>query len=149
MSKLSAALVAAIFATGTLAGTPAWAERGFGHFDRSGHPTKHFQPAGHRSHFNRGGHDGHGGNGWAVGLGLLAGTAILLAATEPRPVISSPPAVVYQTQPTIVLQPVPASPAFSVDATQWWYHCAQPAGYYPYVTQCQSGWTRVPARPGN
>jgi hypothetical protein len=145
MSKLSTALVAVIFATGTVAGTPAWAERGLGHFERGGHPVRHFQPGGHRSHGN---HGNHGGNGWAVGLGLLAGTAILLAATQPRPVISSPPTVVYQAQPTILLAPVPASSSYSSDASQWWYHCAQPAGYYPYVTQCQSGWNRVPARPG-
>ncbi|MBI5922412.1 MAG: hypothetical protein HY847_12325 [Betaproteobacteria bacterium] len=137
MSKLSTTLVAVAFATSTVVAAPAWADRGFGHFQR-GHPAQRFHP---------GGHHGHGGNGWAVGLGLLAGTAILLAATEPRPVISSPPAVVYSSQPTIFLQPVPASSAYSTDATQWWYHCAQPAGYYPYVTQCPSGWTRVPARP--
>jgi hypothetical protein len=26
-----------------------------------------------------------------------------------------------------------------------WYYCSDPAGYYPYVTQCNTGWQAVPA----
>ena len=26
-----------------------------------------------------------------------------------------------------------------------WYYCSDPAGYYPYVTQCNAGWQAVPA----
>jgi hypothetical protein len=29
--------------------------------------------------------------------------------------------------------------------TQTWYYCSDPAGYYPYVTQCNAGWQAVPA----
>jgi hypothetical protein len=29
-------------------------------------------------------------------------------------------------------------------ASQAWYYCADPAGYYPYVTQCNTGWQTVP-----
>jgi hypothetical protein len=29
--------------------------------------------------------------------------------------------------------------------SQVWYYCADPAGYYPYVTQCNTGWQTVPA----
>jgi hypothetical protein len=29
--------------------------------------------------------------------------------------------------------------------SQTWYYCAAPAGYYPYVTQCNTGWQAVPA----
>src|SRR5712672_2345035 len=25
-------------------------------------------------------------------------------------------------------------------ATQYWYYCSNPAGYYPSVTQCNTGW---------
>ncbi len=32
-------------------------------------------------------------------------------------------------------------PAYS----QMWYYCSDPAGYYPYVTQCNTGWQPVPA----
>ena len=28
---------------------------------------------------------------------------------------------------------------------QVWYYCSDPAGYYPYVTQCNTGWQAVPA----
>jgi hypothetical protein len=31
------------------------------------------------------------------------------------------------------------------NAAQTWYYCSNPAGYYPYVTQCNSGWQAVPA----
>ena len=29
--------------------------------------------------------------------------------------------------------------------SQTWYYCSDPAGYYPYVTQCNAGWQAVPA----
>jgi hypothetical protein len=29
--------------------------------------------------------------------------------------------------------------------SQTWYYCADPAGYYPYVTQCNTGWQAEPA----
>ena len=31
----------------------------------------------------------------------------------------------------------------------YWYYCHNPEGYYPYVTSCPGGWTRVvPTPPG-
>src|SRR5271169_5159372 len=30
-------------------------------------------------------------------------------------------------------------------SSQNWYYCSDPAGYYPYVTQCNTGWQTVPA----
>jgi hypothetical protein len=30
-------------------------------------------------------------------------------------------------------------------SSQTWYYCSDPAGYYPYVTQCDAGWQTVPA----
>lgn len=32
-------------------------------------------------------------------------------------------------------------------APAYWWRCANPKGYYPYVTACPGGWQRVPARP--
>jgi hypothetical protein len=29
-------------------------------------------------------------------------------------------------------------------SSQAWYYCSDPAGYYPYVTQCNTGWQAVP-----
>ena len=37
----------------------------------------------------------------------------------------------------------PAAPV----APYYWYYCQNPAGYYPYVTQCSGAWQPVPA-PG-
>ena len=28
---------------------------------------------------------------------------------------------------------------------QTWYYCSDPAGYYPYLTKCKTGWQSVPA----
>jgi hypothetical protein len=30
-------------------------------------------------------------------------------------------------------------------SSQIWYYCSEPAGYYPYVAQCNTGWQAVPA----
>jgi hypothetical protein len=30
-------------------------------------------------------------------------------------------------------------------SSQSWYYCSDPSGYYPYVTQCNTGWQTVPA----
>jgi hypothetical protein len=30
-------------------------------------------------------------------------------------------------------------------SAQTWYYCSDPAGYYPYVAQCNTGWQSVPA----
>jgi hypothetical protein len=29
-------------------------------------------------------------------------------------------------------------------SSQTWYYCSDPAGYYPYVGQCNTGWQTVP-----
>jgi hypothetical protein len=29
----------------------------------------------------------------------------------------------------------------------YYYHCARPEGYYPYVKACPGGWARVPTEP--
>ncbi|MDF3885029.1 hypothetical protein P3W83_21595, partial [Cupriavidus basilensis] len=29
----------------------------------------------------------------------------------------------------------------------YWYHCARPDGYYPYIKACPGGWQKVPAQP--
>jgi hypothetical protein len=37
---------------------------------------------------------------------------------------------------------VEPAPTYSA---QVWYYCQNPAGFYPYVTSCTSGWQPVPA----
>jgi hypothetical protein len=46
----------------------------------------------------------------------------------------------------IAVQPAPPL-AQAQPQTQSWYYCDRPAGYYPYVTECPSGWKTVPAIP--
>jgi hypothetical protein len=31
-------------------------------------------------------------------------------------------------------------------ASQSWYYCSDPAGYYPYIAQCNTSWQTVPAQ---
>ena len=35
--------------------------------------------------------------------------------------------------------------AYPYTRTTNWYYCSNPAGYYPYVTQCYGTWQAVPA----
>jgi len=125
MSKRTIALIAALFAAGLMSANPAWADRGGGRFDRGhGHGTVH-----------RGGH-----SAWGLGLGLLAGTALLVAATQPRAAVIHSPIAVYAP-------PAPPVAAYSPPSAHWWYYCAQSGAYYPHVNYCPSGWSRVPATP--
>lgn len=49
--------------------------------------------------------------------------------------------------PPVVIQ-VPTTPAAPPQAqAPMWYYCAQPEGYYPYVSECPGGWQPVPATP--
>jgi len=79
-------------------------------------------------HWYHGRHSGRGGWWWVVG-GLWY--------FYPTPVYPYPDP--YQP-PVINVLPAPAAP-------QYWYYCADPAGYYPYVVQCRVGWRAVPATP--
>lgn len=38
-----------------------------------------------------------------------------------------------------------SSPPPAEAPVQYWYYCAAPEGYYPYVSECPGGWTAVPA----
>jgi hypothetical protein len=103
----------------------------------------------HRHYDHRGG----GGN-WGLGWGLLLGSAIVLSASQPRPVYQAPPVYMappaYYPEPAYVAPYVYSPPAATVaapSAQSWWYHCSNPEGYYPYVTACPPGWTRVSPTP--
>jgi len=53
------------------------------------------------------------------------------------------PEVVVRYAPPAGYLPPPNSPP----AQQYWYHCGNPEGYFPYIRQCNSGWEQVPATP--
>jgi hypothetical protein len=96
------------------------------------------------------GHGGYYGRAYpGVGFGLYLGGPGWWGPGYyyPPPYYAYPPAVVT----------VPASPPVYVERgdpqaapapeQNWWYYCANPAGYYPYVKQCPGGWQRVAPQP--
>ena len=119
---------------------PSQAGRGHGKHGGSG---RHY--GGH--HGGYGGYGGHyGGHGYYRGhhyyddnyyYGALAlyGAPLLLGALSglyPR------------------AQPAPQAPptGYVQQQTGYWYYCADPAGYYPYVKDCPQGWMQVvPSEP--
>ena len=82
------------------------------------------------------GHRHHHGGGWwgpALGVGLVLGSAAIVAnaySPPPRPVVLMPP-------PTVVTPQV----------ANVWYFCADTNSYYPQTQTCPSGWRVVPASP--
>ena len=58
-----------------------------------------------------------------------------------------PPPPYYYPYPAVIAPP--PSPPVYVEREQenWWYYCEQTRGYYPYVKECPTGWTRVPPAP--
>jgi hypothetical protein len=86
----------------------------------------------------RGGHWVHGDHGgrfgwwWVVDGGWY---------WYPTPIYPYPDPY---TPPVVIQTPAPQAAAPQAPS---WYYCAQPQGYYPYVTECPSGWQTVPATP--
>jgi hypothetical protein len=60
---------------------------------------------------------------------------VIVAPSYWAPGYYSPP--VYSPPTTVYAEPDPA---------QYWYYCTDPQGYYPYVTDCPSGWLQVVPR---
>lgn len=126
MTKLiKSSILIAILSAATV--SPAWADR----YERHG-----------RGHGQRGGEHSRNVFGW--GLGLLAGTAVILAATsQPRvyypPVVAEP---IYQQRPVIVRPSVAPAPVYA-QQQDYWYYCADVGSYYPYVQSCPAGWMKV------
>ena len=68
-----------------------------------------------------------------VGPGIVVGPPVVVAPSDPAPVVVEP-APVQQEQPQTA-------------ARQYWYYCQDPAGYYPYVKECPRGWQPVSPTP--
>ena len=64
----------------------------------------------------------------------------------PRTVIIEREPTVYIQRPAAAPAPAPQTPPAPA-APQLWYYCPSPAGYYPYVPQCQQQW--VPVDPAS
>ena len=57
-----------------------------------------------------------------------------------------PPAVVVPSAPTTYVERGDEEEAEG-EPQGYWYYCANPKGYYPYVKQCPGGWQRVAPQP--
>jgi hypothetical protein len=57
-----------------------------------------------------------------------------------------PPVVVVPAAPPVYIEQ-PVAPVVSEPAQQYWYYCAPPRAYYPYIKDCPSGWQRVLPQP--
>lgn len=122
-----------------LLGGQAWASGSSHHGGHGG---------GHYSGGHRGGHysGGHGGGHRSVDthVGVYFGpsfgydTHYLSPFYYPHaPLVVAPPPTVYieRGNPQSVAQPY------------YWYYCANPEGYYPYVQRCPGGWQQVAPHP--
>lgn len=129
---------------------------------RGGHPppgawSGGYWGAGYRGAGYWGPHDGwHGAyrGYWGPRVGVYVGSPAYwgtwpysLGWGPINPWPYSPPLVVtVPAAPPVVVQ----QPAAPVDpAASYWYYCTQPAGYYPYVQNCEVPWMKVvPQVPG-
>ncbi len=56
----------------------------------------------------------------------------------------------YSEPPTVIERQAPAyvQPNRQQDDQDYWYFCAKPKGYYPYIKECPGGWLKViPSAP--
>ena len=92
-----------------------------------------------------GGWHGRWHGGWR-GPAVFVGPRFVVGGPAfyyPRPYVYAPP-VVLAAPPVVVAAPAP--PVYTQSA-QYWYYCQNPAGYYPSVPQCPSGWLQVAPQP--
>jgi hypothetical protein len=113
---------------------------------RGGYYGGHY--GGHGGYY--GGHYG-GYYGWGVGLYLGGpwywGWPYYAGAYPYYPYGTYP---VYESPPTIYVEPEPPADrsAASVPAPMnFWYYCTNPAGYFPYVQNCNEPWMKVVPPP--
>jgi len=122
--KLVKLMLALMLLVASVAGQNAWADRG---------------------HFH---HGGHARVGVSIGVGVPLGWPWWY---EPYPYYY--PYYPYYSRPTIV----ESGPTEYVERSQsqgsespasnYWYYCHRPDGYYPYVKECPGGWDRVTPQP--
>ena len=110
--------------------TPAFA-------DWHGHDIHHFHE--HDIRVWHGGHWHHVWHGGRIGWWWVVGPHWYF---YPGPIYPYPDPYV---PPVVVEQPPPPAPV--LPHAQSWYHCDDPEGYYPYVSECRGPWHEVPATP--
>ena len=88
---------------------------------------------------------GYGGHHGYSSFGLYFGGPVWGYPYYPYP-YASPPTVVTvpSTPPVYIQQAPPVAPQYPVG---YWYYCQNPEGYYPYVSECPTGWQQVSPTP--
>lgn len=66
----------------------------------------------------------------------------------PYPYYYPPAIVTVPAQPPVYIERPAPSTTPSLPAG-YWYYCANPPGYYPYVQECPNGWQQVSPNPPN
>ncbi len=61
---------------------------------------------------------------------------------------SYPQTIVVPAQPQVYIQQdTQPQVQQQTPATNYWYHCDNPEGYYPYIKDCPGGWMKVLPTP--
>lgn len=87
---------------------------------------------------------GYGGYGYG-GYGYGYGYPFYYSPYYYPPAYAYPPTVIAPSAPPVYIQqeqPQPVQPQ-----SNYWYHCQDPEGYYPYVKDCPGGWLPVAPQP--
>lgn len=132
MRKLSSLLLTAAMFTAVFA-APALADDWRWHGDGRHQFYEHDYDRWHGGNWFHGMHEGRDGWWWIVGGYWYYYPAPIYPYPDPY----TPPTVVVETAP----------PAAIAAPPNYTYYCANPAGYYPYVTQCYGAWQRVESAP--
>jgi hypothetical protein len=105
--------------------------------DFHGRDFHHFTPYERQTwsggHWEHGWHDNRFAWWWAAGGGWYS---------YPAPIYPFPTYV----PPAVVVQQPPQVPTL-LPPSQFWYHCDNPPGYYPYVAVCNGPWREMAAGP--
>ena len=116
-------------------------------------------------------HHGHGGSGYGGGVrfGISLGVPYYGSGYYPPPYYAYPAPIYnysapayaypapaygypgaatgYSSPPVYAQQSAPLAAPAPSQAQADWYYCGASKAYYPYVSECASGWQRVPSQP--
>ncbi|MFT4561508.1 MAG: hypothetical protein ACI9BW_001249 [Gammaproteobacteria bacterium] len=124
-------------------------DRGYGHSygHNYGHSSSHRN--GRHSYGHSYGHRyNYGHRGYYGGSPFLWGPRIGYGYDpfyyQPRTIVIEREPPVYIQQPAAAVAAVPNVP--TAPATQVWFYCPKPAGYYPHIQNCPEPWVSVDSR---
>lgn len=99
--------------------------------------------------YRYGGRGGYRGGSYGPSVGVYVGVPAYAPwgfwgyPYYPSAVYDPSAAIAYPDAPPVAGSFSPPDAEQAPAPSGYWYYCANPAGYYPYVQQCSSGWTPV------